>query len=421
MKPLRPTLLEWDAKLHTWIVTWGWRIWNFHRFVGYRFIVDGGLHHTAALTYTTLLSLVPLMTVSLALFTAFPVGDRVVTQIQDFVFKNFVPASGEVIRENLQQFSDKASRLTGAGSIFLVMVAILMMANIDFAFNNIWHVRQRRNPIANFTVYWAIISLGPILIGMSVLLTSSLESWPILANAAARLRNNGESASGLMPILASSIAFTLLYSVVPNRSVPIIHSLIGGVVAGLLFEVTKHGFALYVATVPYQAIYGALAAIPVFLIWVYLSWLVTLLGCEITYCLSAYRDAWTPDYSQSGMDLLLAYRILGALWTAQEQGIALSMERLLTVDMRHSETELENLLLQLAKVRLVLRTERGDWALARDLSKFSMLELYRTGPFILPVGPTEDLELAKMLVSLETGLHTALDVPLASLYRNRHT
>jgi membrane protein len=419
MTLLRQKLLEWDAKIYAWLTTCGWRIGNFFRFVGYRFITDGGLHHTASLTYTTLLSLVPLMTVSLALFSVFPVGDRVVNQIQDFVFKNFVPASGEVIREHLQQFSDKASRLTGAGSIFLVLVAILLMANIDLAFNNIWHIRQRRNPIANFIVYWAILSLGPILIGMSVLFTSSLESLPIFANAAAQLRNENGSISAFMPILASSIAFTLLYSAVPNRSVSLLHAVIGGIFAGLLFEASKRGFALYVATVPYQAIYGALAAIPVFLIWIYLSWLVTLLGCEITYCLSAYRDTWVPDHAQGGMNLWLAYRILGVLWIAQEQGTSLSIERLLAVDVTHSEIEIEHLLLQLVKAKLILRTERGEWALARDLSKVSMLELYRAAPFVLPVDVPTDSELTHVLTILDNGLKAALDIPLAALYQQR--
>ncbi|KOR30525.1 ribonuclease BN [Achromatium sp. WMS2] len=395
-----------------------WRIVHFNRFVGYRFIADGGLHHTANLTYTTLLSLVPLMTVSLALFAAFPIGDRVVNQIQDFVFKNFVPTSGEIIREYLQQFSDKASRLTGTGSIFLVLVAILMMANIDFAFNTIWHVKRRRNLIANFTMYWAILSLGPIFIGVSVLLTSYLEAMPFFIDAAARFKRDSSSFD-MMPVVASSIAFTLLYSVVPNRNVPFLHAVGGGLVAGLLFEASKRGFAWYVAAVPYQAIYGALAAIPVFLIWIYLSWLVTLLGCEITYCLGAYRDNWTNEYSRSGTNMLLAYRILGRLWDAQHKGLSLSMERLLAAEIRHSETELENLLLKLVKARLVLRTERGEWALARDLAKVSMLDLYQTGPFILPTDCGEEPELTKIFSSLDEGLRKALNVPLASLYQSR--
>jgi len=416
---LQKSLEGLNALGRSWIVQWVQRVGRFLHLVGYRFVADGGLHHTASLTYTTLLSLVPLMTVSLALLSAFPVSDRVTTQIQDFIFQNFVPASGEVIREHLQQFSDKASRLTGAGTVFLVLVAVLMMGNIDRAFNSIWHVRRRRGPIANFTVYWAILSLGPIFIGISVVLTSSLEAMPLFAGAAESLRSGRGTVFSLMPVLASSVAFTLLYLVVPNRSVSLHHALAGGLVAGLLFELSKRGFALYVATVPYQAIYGALAAVPVFLIWIYLSWLVTLLGAELTYCLDIYRDSWSPEQNWDGEDLLLAYRVLGALWEAQEQGAALPMEHLLAVEPNCSETELEHLLLQLAKARLVLRTERGEWALARDLERVSLLDLYRSGPFILPLDRGGNAELAPVLTALEQGLRTTLDVPLASLYQRR--
>jgi len=114
------------------------RQWHFLKLVGARFIEDQGLPSTASLTYTTLLSLVPLMTVSLAVFSAFPVSDRVAEQIQDFVFANFIPASGEVLQQYFQQFSRKASQLTGAGFVFLVAVALVLMANIDSAFNTIW-------------------------------------------------------------------------------------------------------------------------------------------------------------------------------------------------------------------------------------------------------------------------------------------
>lgn len=115
----------------------------------------------ASLTYVTLLSLVPLMTVSLAVFSAFPVSERVTDEIQDFVFANFIPASGEVLQQYLQKFSQKASQLTGAGFLFLIVVALALMANIDRAFNTIWRVKKKRSPLSQFIVYWAILSLGP--------------------------------------------------------------------------------------------------------------------------------------------------------------------------------------------------------------------------------------------------------------------
>jgi membrane protein len=403
----------------------GARIWRFLRLLGYRFIQDGGLHHTASLTYTTLLSLVPLMTVSLAIFSAFPVSDQVATEVQDFVFKNFVPTSGEVIREHLQNFSTKASRLTGAGTVFLVIVAIMMMGTIDRAFNTIWQVRRKRGALSIFVVYWAILSLGPIFIGLSVVLTSYLVSIPIFADAAETIGIGRAGLLGMMPVLASAVAFTLLYLVVPNRNVPIRHAIAGGLLAAVLFELAKRGFALYITTFPtYQAIYGALAAVPVFLIWIYLSWLVTLLGAEFTYCLGIYRDAWRPEHHGQGLDLLLAYRLLSYLWAAQRDGSAVSMDALMIHERSHSEADLEELLMALDKAHLVLRTERGEWALAKDMDRVTFLDLFRCGPFVLPSQSGQALlsdlpahpGLGPLLKSLEDGLQERLDLPLSQVF-----
>ena len=139
----------------------GQRLVGFMRLLIGRFIAHDALRNAAALTYTTLLSLVPLMTVVLAVFSAFPVAERVSDAIQDFLFENFVPTSGEVVQRYLHEFSDKASRLTGAGFAFLLVVALMMMASIDRSLNAIWEVRRPRSPINKFVVYWAILSLGP--------------------------------------------------------------------------------------------------------------------------------------------------------------------------------------------------------------------------------------------------------------------
>ena len=400
----------------------GGRLFGFLRLLVFRFVQDGGLHHTASLTYTTLLSLVPLMTVSLAIFSAFPISERVGAQLQDFLFQNMVPASGEVIRQYLEEFSSKASHMTGTGSVFLVIVAIMMMGTIDRAFNTIWQVRRQRSPLAKFMVYWAILSLGPIFIGISVVLTSYFVSLPLLEDAAETLGMGRHTLLRMVPVLASAAAFTLLYMVVPNRSVPLRHALMGGMLAALLFEAAKRGFAFYVTTFPtYQAIYGALAAVPVFLIWIYLSWLVALLGAEFTYCLRIYRDDWHPEGVRGGEDLLLAYRLLGHMWEAQGAGESLSMKRLLKLEPAYSEVDLEHLLLQLHKAQLVLRTERDEWALARDMGRVSLLDLYRSGPFVLPAdggrGPAAELQ--PVLGKVEADLHRSLDLPLDELFEKR--
>jgi membrane protein len=361
------------------------RQWHFIRLISVRFVEDQGLLSAAFLTYMTLLSLVPLMTVSLAVFSAFPVSERVVDEIQNFVFANFIPASGEVLQQYLQQFSQKASQLTGAGFLFLIVVALGLMANINQAFNTIWRVKTKRSPISRFIVYWSILSLGPLLIGLSMAVTSYLVSIPLFTDAAATL-GFGRRLLGLAPLLASAAAFTLLYAVVPNRRVPIKHAIAGGLLAAILFEFTKRGFAFYLTSFPtYEAIYGALAAVPIFLIWVYLSWVVTLLGAEFACCLGIYEDEWSiTEREATGSWLFLAFKLLQKLWQAQQIGDVLPIKRISREIMGGSEERLETILYDLAKANLVLKVEGGGWALAKDMSEVNLTDIHRIGNCSFP-------------------------------------
>lgn len=396
---------------------------GFLRLLLSRFIADQGLLNAGSLTYTTLLSLVPLMAVSLAIFSAFPVSERVVGEIQDFIFHNFVPASGEVVQRYLQEFSGKASHLSGVGFGFLIVVAVMMMVNIDHAINAIWRVRRKRSPLAMFLLYWAILTLGPLLIGISMAVTSFLVSIPFFAEATASRELRGHLLA-LMPLLASMVAFTLLYALVPNRRVPFLHALAGGVLAALLFEAAKHGFAFYLTNFPtYEAIYGALAVIPIFLVWIYLSWVIALLGAEFSYCLIIFRDQGWHGREGEGGDFLLAYRVLRELWLAQQGGRALAAEQLAAFLGHVPEERLERLLIQLEKAELVLLTEDGKWALARDLSRFTLQQLYRARPFVLPPpgmlvrsGEGSDQGLRRILDLLDEDMERSMQVPLADLY-----
>ena len=357
---------------------------SFLRLVMHHFMADGGVQHVAALTYTTLLSLVPLMTVVLALFSVFPASERMSEQIENFLFQNFVPAAGEAVQEHLRNFSQKAARLTGVGFAFLILVALLLMSNIDKAFNTIWHVRKRRPPLAQFTVYWAILSLGPVLIAVSVGVTSYLVSIPFIEQAQAVVMVRSKLLS-MMPVLISALAFSLLYALVPNRSVPMRHALAGGLLAALLFELSKRAFALYVTTFPtYEAIYGALAVVPIFLIWIYLSWLVTLLGAEFTYCLGIYREDWQEHLQQRGGEFLLALQLLGLLRVSQRQGLSSTTRQLLAQIPGATEEQLDEALLRLTQAHMVLRANEKGWALARDLREVTLSDLYHSAAYVLP-------------------------------------
>ncbi|MGB2130193.1 MAG: YihY family inner membrane protein, partial [Marinobacterium sp.] len=236
-----------------------------------QFQANQGILNAAALTYTTLFAVVPLMTVSYSMLAAVPNFKGVGEQLQGWIFSNFVPATGEVVQGYLSTFAAQAQSLTVVGIVFLAVTSIMMMKNIEAAFNRIWRVAEPRKGISSFLLYWAVLSLGPILIGLGLLLTSYIASLSFFTSATevvgkARLLS-------LLPPLFSALAFMLLYAAVPNCRVPLRSAAIGGLFAAILFEIAKRGFVQFVTLSPsYQLIYGAFAAVPMFLLWIYISW-----------------------------------------------------------------------------------------------------------------------------------------------------
>ncbi len=261
-------------------------IYFFCRAVVLQFTKEGCMYRAAALAYTSLLSLVPLMTVSFVILKAFPVFHNVSQQVQNFIFNHFVAASADVIQQYLGKFSQQASHLSATGMLTLVITAVLMIFNMEEAFNDIWYVKERRRGVPAFLMYWAVLTLLPMLLGVGIALSSYVASLPLLSDA----RNLGiiQILFACAPLFLSFIAFTLLYVAIPNCKVPTRAAVIGGVVAAALFEIAKYCFALYIAYFPtYELLYGALAAIPIFLIWVYLSWLVILFGAVVSHVLAS--------------------------------------------------------------------------------------------------------------------------------------
>ncbi len=246
------------------------------------------IHVTAGyLSYVTLMSLVPLMVVMLSVMTAFPIFSEIRELIENFVYQNFVPASGDVVQEHITGFVSNASKMSAVAITALFIFAMLLISAIDKCLNKLWRVDEKRRVITSFSMYWMVLTLGPVLVGSSLVLSSyilsmvSLGDYDLLGLTNVLVR--------ALPLVASTTAFFILYMVVPNKAIPAKFAIAGAVLAAVLFEVAKKSFAIYVTQLPsYQAIYGALSSIPILFLWVYLSWLVVLVGALFTVSLEDF-------------------------------------------------------------------------------------------------------------------------------------
>lgn len=255
---------------------------------------EGRLPQVAgSLTFTTVLALVPIITIALAIFTAFPLFNNFRTSLEAYFIQSLMPKGiSNTVLGYLTQFATKATRLSAIGGVALMVTAVTTLSMIDRSFNQIWHVKRSRPFVQRILVYWAIVTLGPLLIGISLSATSYLFS--ATSGVVGAVPFLGAVFYTLVSIFFTTGAFTLLYLSVPNRSIDWRDAAWGGLFAALAFEISKRLFAVFVIRFPtYTMIYGALAAIPIFLIWIYLSWLITLIGAVIAASLPIVKfERW---------------------------------------------------------------------------------------------------------------------------------
>ena len=352
------------------------KIFGFLRFVAYRFEDDRCAQVASSLTFTTLLSLIPLITVMVTVFAAFPVFSDLMTQIKIFMLMNMVPeVAGKVITVYMTEFSSKAAKLTMLGIASLTITALLLMYTIDHAFNAIWRVRKPRTVSQRFLTYWTVLTIGPIILGASLSVTYYLVSFSL--GYVKHIPLMGPTALKLVPVALMSLAFTLLYAAVPNRYVPWKHALVGGIFAGIAFELMKRGFAWYITSFPtYTLIYGAFATFPIFLLWIYFSWLVILLGAVIAAALSHWRGGTWQIIRAPGWQFEAALRLLQALAEAQRAGHSIKLAWLSQhVDL--GLDEMEALLDRLAQANFVRRADKDAWLLLRAPQEISTADVFR--------------------------------------------
>lgn len=406
----------------------GWlereRYETFARFVWRRFVDDRCFEAAGALAYTTVFALVPATAVALGVVSGFPVFQSWVDQLAAFVFSSFVPEAAEPVAEYLREFASGVSGLTMLGLAGLVFAAILTLSGIEATFNRIWRVENQRPTLVRFLVYWTVLTLGVLMAGASVALSSYLFSLPLLSDGAA---GRGSGLLRAAPTLVALAAFTLAYVVVPNRKVALRHALVGGLLATAIFELAKYGMAEYLRRAPtYQQLYGALAVIPIFLLWVYLSWVAVLLGASLTASLTAFRFQPSALRLPPGHELYALLRLLARFRAAHRAGRTLDSQQLAELEPNLGDDLRQHLLAQLERLGVLAQSEDGGWLLARDLGALSLRELYEAGTLRVPVaerhlpGADDAIGRAVMpaLEALRAPLLESLERPVGSLFES---
>ena len=373
--------------------------------IGYiirRFNRDSCPSVAASLSYTSLLAIVPMLAIGLAMFAAFPAFNNLRDAMLRSVIENAAPSLAVMVEEHLQTFIRNAGETTGFGIVGLVVTALLLINTIQTAFDRIWG-GGRGFKIQRFPVYWALITLGPILFGVAF----SVSAYAFgLAQSSRYMSTAVKLYSAIAPFLLEAVGFMLFYKLMPTRPVRWADAATGALVAALLFEIVKRAFGIYLGFLgTYQTLYGALATLPIFLIWMYLGWLVVLVGAEITAALPEWRSGRRdPDERPRRGDLLgLA---LGALSVLRDrQGAPSGGEKLdaLSRELNAEIGKLTYVMDTLRGARFIVRTDNNRWVLARDLAEVTLNDLVNA----LSIGLSDAQDGPKLTMSVMEDLAAA--------------
>lgn len=356
-----------------YVVNW---MRQFGTMIGRTYLDDDCQSTAAALTYQTLFAVVPLLTVMYSMFNAFAAFEGVSGRIEDFVFDNVVPENVDVVKEYLTSFSEQAQSLSGPSLALLAVTAFLMLFTIERTFNQIWRVREPRKGYQRFLMYWALLTLGPLLIGVGFATTTYVVSLPLISDV-----TTGLGLLRFVPIFMSASVFTLIYLTVPNCPVPFKYAAIGGISVACVFEFAKFTFADVMASSSFEVIYGTFAAVPLFLLWIYLSWTIVLAGAEVVKGLTVFRYDGHAHLEPPFVQLLL---VLELFYRAHERGDVIDEREIRKMSDRIEVSQWNDLKAMLVDLGLIKSIDGGGIVLTRDLKDLSVWELYQKVPFDMP-------------------------------------
>lgn len=313
-----------------------------------------------SLTFTTVLSIVPLVTVAFALFTAVPIFAQFQFLLQKFLADHLMPPQiNNQIFFYINQFTDKAKGLTTIGIVGLCITSVLTMMTVESAFNIIWNINKQRPLAQRIISYWTMLTLGPILLGASLSISSYLFTKSFILSSVLKSSGILNFILTIVMISLTILAFTILYVYLPNCRVEWKDAVIGGIFSSILFEISKRIFEYYIRCIPsYTAVYGAFATIPIFLLWVYLSWYITLSGAIIASSLPEIRIKNSYQKKFKGSTFLNGLQILGCLSNARINGNLGCTIIELTHMLKSNIHTILKILQKLEKKQLIARIEK---------------------------------------------------------------
>ncbi len=327
----------------------------------------------ASLTYTTLFAVVPLMTVVLWMFSIMPEFAALEEKIQEFIFSNFVPDSSAVVQEKLLEFADRARRLTAVGFVFLFVTAFMLLVTIEGTFNDIWQVRVPRRGLQRILVYWGVLSLGPSMILLGILISAYLASLPLVSDL--DLFGPRSALLGSLPSLLTWFAFTILYVAMPNCRVRLFHAFVGGFLAMLSFEGAKIVFNSVVVNTSIAPIYGTFAAVPFFLVWMYMVWVLVLCGAIVVRAMSLNHE-YAAEHDEPM--LVKCSRVLEMVLSGHAEGRAITEAEISNLAL--TPLERERVFGVLKDLRVLTRDDEDRWLLGRSLKTLTLWDLYQKLP-----------------------------------------
>ncbi|MFY9179216.1 MAG: YihY family inner membrane protein [Venatoribacter sp.] len=329
---------------------------------------DGSKRYSdaSAMTYTTLFAIVPVLTVVFSILSAVPAMHDWGGDLNAKILSYVMPEGSEQISEYLLAFSQQAKRLTWVGVLFLFITAISLLYSIEIKFNKIWNVEKSRSGLQTFFRYWVVLSLGPVLIVGGIATSSYIVSLPKVTGL-----EQIPFGLRLVPWMFSTVALTAIYMFVPNCRVPWRNALVAGVLVAALFEVGKFLFANIMSLFPsYKLIYGAFAAVPLFLLWIYIAWLLLFFGAEFSYALSHYtpKDSRLPALWRR---LFLVQKLI----EIQKLGLLKSEAEIVQMLPDLSAVQVRLGLFQLQKMGFATLTQDNQWVWIGNADVLPMAEL----------------------------------------------